>query len=188
VPLWRSRRFYAFSAMAVVASMILSPQLQAQQVAAASERLGDRQAQQAASQTQAAAQSEALAAVSAPTSDPHIAPQAAPAAVVAQSVSLDTTDSDGDGLTDSEETTYGTCPKSGSSSSACVGVVSSLDSDADGIGDGIEVKKVGTDPDAADSDGDGISDFLEVNGFSYMAVWSPIRSSCATAARPPPPA
>ncbi|MCF6376363.1 InlB B-repeat-containing protein [Nocardioides KLBMP 9356] len=67
----------------------------------------------------------------------------------------DTTDSDGDGLTDAMERLAGTDP-------------SYADSDDDGLEDGVEVRhlKYGgcLDPRQADSDGDGLSDGSEVTG------------------------
>lgn len=57
-------------------------------------------------------------------------------------------DSDGDGLTDDDETTRGTNPMSN-------------DSDGDGVFDGYEVS-VGLNPLSPDSDGDGVSDYDEV--------------------------
>lgn len=166
VSLWRRRPFQTALALAVISSLLCSPLFQAQQIASAAESLAARQSAQQAAAESAAAQAEAVAAVRAPAIDPHVAPLAAPNAVAAATVSTDTTDSDGDGLTDDEEALYGTCARSGASSGDCAGVASSLDSDADGIGDAIEVKTLGSDPDAADSDGDGISDYLEVNGFT----------------------
>ena len=61
------------------------------------------------------------------------------------------TDSDEDGLLDSEETTefYGTDPYD-------------WDTDDDGLGDGIEVLTLGTDPLSNDSDQDGLDDYAEV--------------------------
>jgi type 1 glutamine amidotransferase len=59
------------------------------------------------------------------------------------------TDSDGDGLTDAEETALGTDPLD-------------PDSDGDGLEDGDEVNVYFTDPMADDSDGDGMSDGDEV--------------------------
>ena len=61
----------------------------------------------------------------------------------------DDIDSDGDGLTDSEEETYGTDPDS-------------PDTDGDGLTDGEEVNTYDTDPTSADTDGDGIDDGDEV--------------------------
>ncbi|MBN2799003.1 MAG: hypothetical protein JXX28_07630, partial [Deltaproteobacteria bacterium] len=60
-------------------------------------------------------------------------------------------DSDGDGLTDGDEVNaYGTQP-------------SDADTDGDGLSDGVEVDTTLTDPLVADTDGDGLSDGAEVN-------------------------
>lgn len=63
------------------------------------------------------------------------------------------TDSDGDGLTDSEEQTLGTDPNN-------------PDTDGDGLSDGAEVNVHGTDPLDADSDNDGFTDGAEVTAGS----------------------
>lgn len=78
-------------------------------------------------------------------------------------------DSDGDGLSDYYEITYGLDAESG-------------DGDLDGLNDADETS-YGTDPDLADSDGDGLNDYLETkvgwlvvyknNGVNYLTrVWS----------------
>ena len=77
-----------------------------------------------------------------PTSDPCVADSAADICL----------DSDGDGLSDTEEATYGTDPNS-------------ADSDGDGLSDGQEVFIYGTDPNAEDTDGDGLTDGDEVNTY-----------------------
>jgi hypothetical protein len=61
------------------------------------------------------------------------------------------TDSDGDGLTDSEEQLLGTDPHN-------------PDTDGDGIPDGQEVNTYHTDPTKADTDGDGLKDGAEIHG------------------------
>src|SRR3989338_3414612 len=58
-------------------------------------------------------------------------------------------DSDGDGLTDAEEATYGTDPND-------------RDSDDDGISDSDEVEDYGSDPLDSDTDDDGLSDEVEI--------------------------
>lgn len=63
---------------------------------------------------------------------------------------LKDTDSDGDGLLDSEEDAIGTDPNN-------------KDSDGDGLTDGDEVNQFETDPNNADTDGDGYSDADEVS-------------------------
>ena len=60
-----------------------------------------------------------------------------------------TDDLDGDGLSDTDEQTYGADPFD-------------ADSDDDGLEDGIEVHAHGTNPNAADSDGDSYSDPYEL--------------------------
>lgn len=60
-----------------------------------------------------------------------------------------TTDTDGDGLTDAEESIWGTDP-------------SKPDTDSDGLKDGEEVNVYGTNPLNTDSDSDGLRDGLEV--------------------------
>ena len=62
------------------------------------------------------------------------------------------TDSDGDGLTDDEETALGTDPHN-------------ADTDGDGLSDGDEVHTYGTDPTDPDTDHDGLSDGDEVNTY-----------------------
>ena len=62
-------------------------------------------------------------------------------------------DTDGDGLTDTQEVELGTDPNQ-------------FDTDGDGIGDGIEVHETQTDPLNADTDGDGLLDYDEVHTYS----------------------
>lgn len=183
LPVWRTRRFYRAAVALTLCSVVGAPLLQAREVAAFSERQQAAQAQQAADTARLQSQQDAAAALKAPSMDPHQAPLAqrrpeepraagvrAPrSAVLAsglQTSVADTTDTDGDGLTDAAEATWGSCPSASSTSADCAGVSNSKDSDADGISDGIEVNTLGIDPAAADSDSDGISDYLEVNGFT----------------------
>jgi hypothetical protein len=67
--------------------------------------------------------------------------------------SNDTADGDGDGVTKYEECVYSLDD-------------TDADFDGDGLTDGQELKKLGTDPTEADSDGDFIPDRVEVEGFS----------------------
>lgn len=60
----------------------------------------------------------------------------------------DTTDTDGDGLTDPFELYYGTD-------------VNNIDTDGDGLNDYYEIISIGTDPLKKDTDGDGVTDDLE---------------------------
>jgi len=64
-------------------------------------------------------------------------------------ITKSTPDTDGDGLNDCEELTYGTDPNV-------------ADTDGDGLSDGDEVHVYGTDPLDPDTDGDGLSDGVEV--------------------------
>jgi hypothetical protein len=66
----------------------------------------------------------------------------------------DTADSDNDGVNNFEECVYGVVP-------------SNADTDADGLTDGQELNKLGTNPTNPDTDGDAITDTLEVQGFAY---------------------
>ncbi|MBT4385013.1 hypothetical protein HOD30_04680 [Candidatus Peregrinibacteria bacterium] len=66
-------------------------------------------------------------------------------------------DSDGDGMTDSEELLYGSDPLS-------------VDSDGDGVSDAEEIFENGTDPFSSDSDGDGIVDTEDENPLEYDYV------------------
>lgn len=63
---------------------------------------------------------------------------------------LDPTDSDQDGLSNSQELTIGTDPNN-------------PDTDGDGIPDGVEVLELGTDPNSVDTDGDLLRDGDEIN-------------------------
>jgi outer membrane protein OmpA-like peptidoglycan-associated protein len=64
-------------------------------------------------------------------------------------------DFDGDGITNEEESRYGTNPKD-------------IDSDNDGLSDGDEIKKYYTNPRNPDTDNDGLIDGKEVNFFGTM--------------------
>ncbi len=65
----------------------------------------------------------------------------------------ETTDTDGDGLTDARESELGTSP-------------TLADTDGDGLDDGAEIDIWGTDPTLFDSDNDGASDGEEINAFT----------------------
>ncbi len=87
----------------------------------------------------------------------------------------DTTDTDGDGLTDVEEAVYGTDPNNADTDGDGLSDGTEVndthtdplnaDTDGDGLTDGEEVNTYGTDPNSADSDGDGLSDGDEVNTY-----------------------
>ena len=67
-------------------------------------------------------------------------------------IAVNSTDSDGDGLSDCAEKAIGT-------------YVNDPDSDDDGLTDGAEVNTYGTNPLAADSDNDGLTDSAEINTY-----------------------
>ena len=101
----------------------------------------------------------------------HSAMNALPAAITPlQATSNDTTDSDGDGLTDAEEAIVGTCDGATPPNQYCANAFSNTDFDGDTLNDGVEVNRLGTFPDFADSDGDLITDTLEVKGFFYAGT------------------
>jgi hypothetical protein len=77
---------------------------------------------------------------------------ATPSATALNCSQSDTTDSDGDGVNDYEECVYDLDP-------------GLPDKDGDGLTDGQELNKLGTDATKPDTDGDMITDTLEVEGF-----------------------
>jgi hypothetical protein len=81
---------------------------------------------------------------------PPVEPTAAPP--VTQDVAPSSGDTDGDGLSDADEITYGSDPLN-------------KDYDADGLLDGVEVYQTGTDPLNNDTDGDGLLDGDEINQY-----------------------
>lgn len=86
----------------------------------------------------------------APPATATAAPTTAAPASTAPPTTAAPVDSDGDGLTDADETSvYGTDPNQ-------------VDSDGDTLYDGDEVNRYGSDPTATDTDGDGIGDADEV--------------------------
>ncbi len=78
-----------------------------------------------------------------------LAPLEAQATAPVGGVKCETTDTDGDGLTDEEEADLGTDPNK-------------ADTDGDNLKDGAEVDVHGTDPTKADTDGGGVNDGVEV--------------------------
>jgi outer membrane protein OmpA-like peptidoglycan-associated protein len=72
--------------------------------------------------------------------------------MIGASYNLTMLDSDGDGLSDSEEKSFGTDPQR-------------ADTDNDGLGDAEEVKNYMTSPLKADTDGDGLTDQQEIFSF-----------------------
>ncbi|MEM7412878.1 MAG: hypothetical protein AAF430_21780 [Myxococcota bacterium] len=84
-------------------------------------------------------------------------------------------DTDGDGLTDADEATYGTNPNL-------------ADTDSDGLGDGFEVGR-GMNPLSSDTDGDGASDLAEIQaGTDPLVADNNGGGGGSTPPPPPPPA
>ena len=89
-------------------------------------------------------------------------------------------DTDGDGITDEQETLNGTDPlradsdgdglNDGDEVNTHETDPTNTDSDGDGLNDGDEVNTYGTDPTNADSDGDGLSDFDEVMTYNTNPI------------------
>lgn len=144
-----------------------SPLLTAQQAHAAMSAYGARLDAQDQQREASVASEEAYAAVTAAQSDPHRDPLAqaettwaaqqslASGPAVAAAAPNDSVDTDGDGLTDFQETILGTSP-------------TYPDSDDDGVSDGVEVrgfsyagKQWYGNPDSRDSNGDRIADTRE---------------------------
>jgi hypothetical protein len=92
---------------------------------------------------------------------------------VTRTASTSTTqDSDSDGLSDEDESYWGTCAYSAGSTSYlasadCANATNPMDSDGDGLADYTEVYQLNTSPVSTDTDGDSISDALEIQGFTY---------------------
>lgn len=150
----RSRPVYAALALAVIASMILTPLLQSQHVSAFYAEQQAGQAQLQAEQVNQEKLDQVKAQLSGARSEPARTPLPQSYALAASTPVTYTLDSDEDGLTDQQEAALGTSP-----------VIS--DTDRDGLLDGIEVNELGIDPLDADTDGDLITDTLEVKGFIY---------------------
>lgn len=170
----RSRRIYIALVIAVTFAMVIAPVIQNRQAAAFFERAAVRGPAQSAEQQ--AAEAAALVALDAPAWDPHQDPLAEEGSLSGAAVqegdglltlvALQETqpasscdpqakeDPDGDGVSDYEECIYGT-------------FADDADSDADGLTDGQELNKLGTNPMNADTDGDGVPDAAEVAGFDY---------------------
>ena len=147
----RLKRVYAAIVGTVILSMVFTPLLQSQQVAAFYERQEQTAAQ---TETQTQAREAAQQAETALTSDwdPHQSPIPNLQSPASSTNSENATDTDLDGLTDELESAFGSDP-------------TLADSDGDTLDDGVELLRLGTDPLTADSDGDGIYDNVEVAGF-----------------------
>ncbi|HSH02663.1 MAG TPA: hypothetical protein VLL52_09115 [Anaerolineae bacterium] len=187
----RTRYFYMSVIGLVIASMLLTPMIQAVQAVNFNSQLALAQEEQEAEQEKTKALEEARSAVMADDWQWHQDPLASNklSATMFRQESLlgarteaerreiesiltitDTTDTDGDGLLDVDEAYWGTCEEQGGASAACQGVADATDTDGDGLSDGLEVNQIGTIPIYADSDSDGIEDAVEISGFTYDMV------------------
>ncbi|MBN1887617.1 MAG: Ig-like domain-containing protein [Thermoflexales bacterium] len=182
-----SRMVYNAVALAVIASMLVTPLLQSQHVYAFAEKQAAANARAERDRQAAQQRQEAQASLYTKDFDPHKDPlevsgsrsqvsgsrASASASTLALTLSSTDpcaglvddpgTDTDGDSLTDAQE--------------ACIGTnAAAADTDSDGLSDGVEVYELGTNPlatdddgdgvpDGRDSDGDGLSDSAEVRGF-----------------------
>ena len=183
----RRRQVYAAVAIAVILSMVVTPLLQSERVAAFSQELAATQAQQDQQEQAREAARQVQAELAGPAFDPHRDPLAQPPdaraagstpgsqARGAASTLLvvnppeapdctgqDTNDRDNDGLNNYEE-----CMR-GLGTTLATDVIDATDvpdHDGDGLLDGIEVYQLGTEVTLPDTDGDWITDTLEVHGY-----------------------
>ena len=192
---------YASFAIFMVIAMVLPPLLQAEQVHAFEENFRADKAEQEARTAEAEEIEEIRTELTETDWNPNEAPREQVAggklqvasgqsptlqqaqgnvsnlqipllSVPMQVSSADATDTDGDGLTDSDEDYWGTCryilnSTEYNNNASCTGVADPTDTDGDGLGDGVEVNELGTLPGDEDTDSDSISDGLEVGGFDY---------------------
>ncbi|HSH01807.1 MAG TPA: LamG-like jellyroll fold domain-containing protein [Anaerolineae bacterium] len=178
----QKRSFHAGLVSFIIVSMVAGPVVQSWQTAGFYAAVGAVEAAEAAEREREQKQAEALAEVTEVSWNPHQVPgeqlverervaAEAPIArantrIVATNTLTDTTDTDGDGLIDTDEAYWGTCSGAAGDEN-CTGVAVATDTDGDGLSDGVEVNDLGINPLTDDSDGDGINDKDEVSGFSY---------------------
>lgn len=170
---WQTRLFQIAVSSVSLLSLILTPQLQSQQVRAFYDRQRDREAAAEVRHAEAEALERAQAALHAKDWNPNQLPVSSiKSPVSSNQLQASGTDSDGDGLSDEDENHWGTCAYAVGStdyenSAACEGVTDPTDSDGDTFNDDVEVYQLGTLPNADDTDGDTIPDRLEITGFDY---------------------
>ncbi|MEM7111243.1 MAG: LamG-like jellyroll fold domain-containing protein [Chloroflexota bacterium] len=179
---YRSRRTQSILAIFIVFSMLFSPLIRSQNVAAFYENQhGNAEAEsEQEAQQQVQENYETYRARFNPHQDPLASPAPQNSASTLENNALSSTqssqalanapqnssaDTDGDGLTDEAEQFWGTCAQA-----ADCPTLDPTDSDGDGLTDGQEVNNVGTIPTLEDTDGDTIKDGLEVAGFVYAST------------------
>ncbi len=156
----RSANVYRAVALVVIVSMLLTPLLTSQRVAA----YNDAQSRRTAAARAQDEQKEVQELLGNPESSQQAAAQSALLAALASDSG---TDSDGDGRTDIVESLQGT--NVFGYDTEVMGLTETddgTDSDGDGLTDYVE-SLVGTDVDAVDSDADQVSDDVEIAGFSF---------------------
>ncbi|MCA0350423.1 MAG: hypothetical protein LCH85_00375 [Chloroflexi bacterium] len=165
VAFWRKRRTQTIMAASVISAMLITPMLQAENVAATRSKQLAKQAEQTEQQAQAELQQQAITKTQ-NLWQPNTKPEAQ--TLSPKQLASNGSDSDGDGLSDADEDDWYSCATIGSSTGYCAGVSNAKDYDGDGLSDGAEVNQLGTLPRNSDSDGDSIPDGLEVKGFRYQ--------------------
>ncbi|MDJ0756691.1 MAG: hypothetical protein QNJ45_24360, partial [Ardenticatenaceae bacterium] len=183
---YRHPKLYAWFAGLMVLGLIVPPLAHAEQARAFSENFHEDQIQQESRIAEAneieAAKEDLRQADWNPhlepgvqhseVSNPSEIPLFQPSAITRQSAAINTTDSDDDGLIDTDEEYWGSCAylvgtTEYNNEANCAGVTDPTDSDGDGLSDVTEVHDLGLMPAVADTDADGINDRLEVTGFVY---------------------
>ena len=180
----KSPKLYASVALSVTFAMVASPLLQTSQVYAFSVQQEARQAEHEAQQAQANADEALETALTDNNFNPNIDPLADSSEtaimlpLVMNPASIPSgrpSDQPMNIQSAASHTTPGavpdTTPLSATASAAlqatCFITVTTDDCDGDGLTNGAELLKLGTDPNDVDSDGDRISDGVEVTGFDY---------------------
>jgi len=167
------RKVYAALVLFIIASLVITPLLQSAQAA----DFARRQAERVRQQEEATAENDLGQRMRELLAESDSLAPGGPAAL--EMIESDTgRDTDGDGLTDVQETFLGTDPHYPDADALPTFVEpapllqeTGEDSDGDGLTD-YQERLLGTNPNIADSDGDLITDTLEVQGFSYAGrVW-----------------
>ena len=182
----RRRKLYAAVVVSVILSMVITPLLQSERVAAFSQELAARQVQGDQQEQAGEAARQVRAELAGPAFDPHRdplaqgadataagpAPEIQPGSAASPQLILnppeipdctgqDKADRDNDGLNNYEECMRGL----GTTIETDKPDTDKPDHDGDGLLDGIEVYQLGTDVTLPDTDGDWITDMLEVHGY-----------------------